>query len=484
MINVVIYARYSCDNQREESIEGQLRECRDFCKKHDFCVFNEYIDRALSARTDNRPQFKKMINDSHDKSFEKVIVWKLDRFARNRNDSITYKMKLLKNGVKVVSATEHISDSPEGVILESVLEGFAEYYSKDLSQKVYRGMMENFLKGKFNGGTPAFGFKVENNKLVINEEEQKIVQRLFKLYTTTDLSLNNIANIFNEEGLRNRQGKKFTQHQMNSLISNRKFIGELSFKDEIIKNALPLTIDLKTFELAQQKKEANKINSSHYRSEDKYILSGKLYCGECNHKMIGESVNKSNGKIYRYYKCQVTKNRLKDIEGSNKPIKKDYIENLVFEKVWNLITDSDYLEKLANSILKYLNNQNPLIPQLTSNLSEINKKINNLLKAIEDGAPYKIVREKLENLTKEKEEIANKLENEKLTIKTLTYDQIIYALSKSLPLENNNNDLFFKEGIINQIVNKIIVYKDGKICIVFNYKNGNEPYSFDLNSSS
>ena len=302
MINAVIYARYSCDNQREESIEGQLRECKEFCKKHDFCVVNEYIDRALSARTDNRPQFKKMINDSQNRSFEKVIVWKLDRFARNRNDSIIYKMKLLKNGVKVISATERISDSPEGIILESVLEGFAEYYSRDLSQKVTRGMKENFLKGIFNGGTPAYGFKVENRKLVINREEQKLVQRLFKLYTTTDLSLNQIANIFNEEGLRNRQGKKFTQHQMNSLISNRKFIGELGFKEETIKNALPLTIDTKTFELAQKKKESNKIQSSHFKSEDKYILSGKLFCGECNHKMIGESTKKNNGKIYRYYK--------------------------------------------------------------------------------------------------------------------------------------------------------------------------------------
>ena len=170
-------------------------------------------------------------------------------------------------------------------------------------------MNENFLKGKFNGGIPAYGFKVVNNKLVIDEDEQKIIKMLFEIYTTTDLSLNKIARIFNEEGLRNRQGKNFTQHQMNSLISNRKFIGELSFKGETISNALPITIDLKTFELAQQKKQANKINSSHFRSEDKYILSGKLFCGECNHKMIGESVNKRNGKIYRYYKCQVTKNR-------------------------------------------------------------------------------------------------------------------------------------------------------------------------------
>ena len=189
---------------------------------------------------------------------------------------------------------------------------------------------------------------------------------------------------------------------MNSLISNRKFIGELSFKGETISNALPISIDLKTFEFAQQKKQSNKINSSHFKSENKYILSRKLFCGECNHKMIGESVNKSNGKIYRYYKCQVIKNRLKKFKCGNKPIKKDFIENLVFEKVWDLITDSSYLEKLANKILEHLSNQNPLIPQLTTTLIDINKKISNLLKAIEDGAPYIIVKEKLDQLATEK----------------------------------------------------------------------------------
>lgn len=482
MINVVIYARYSCDNQREESIEGQLRECRDYCNKNDFNVANEYIDRALSARTDNRPQFQKMIADSDNKQFEKIIVRKLDRFARNRNDSIINKMKLLKNGVKVVSATEHISDTPEGVILESVLEGFAEYYSKDLAQKVSRGMMENFLKGKFNGGVPAYGFKVVDNKLTINEKEQEIVKRIFELYTTSDLSLNKIAQILNDEGLRNRNGKKFTQSQMNSLIKNRKFVGEMTFKGETIQNALPQTIDVNVFNQAQEKKNANGIQSSHFRPEDKYILSGKLFCGTCGHKMIGESAKKSNGKIYRYYKCQVIKNNIEVIECDSKPIKKDFIEDFVFEKAWSLITDSDYLEKLVNKIMNYLKKKNPLIPQLTEFLSKINGKIENLLKAIEDGAPYKIIKEKMDKLVLEKEETIEKLEKEKASIKTLTYDQIMYALT-NMP-KGDKKDLSYKEQCIHQIVNKVIYNNPDKIVIIFNYKKGNEPYFFDPESSS
>lgn len=139
-MNAVIYARYSCDNQREESIEGQFRECRAFAERNNYTPIDTYIDRAMSAKTDNRPEFQKMIKDSAKGQFNAIIVWKLDRFARNRYDSAHYKAMLRKNGVKVVSATEAISEGAEGIILESVLEGYAEYYSAELSEKVIRGM--------------------------------------------------------------------------------------------------------------------------------------------------------------------------------------------------------------------------------------------------------------------------------------------------------------------------------------------------------
>lgn len=152
-MKAVIYARYSSDNQREESIEGQIRECTAFAEKNNITILRHYIDRAFSAKTDNRPEFQNMIKDSGKRLFDMIIVWKLDRFARNRYDSARYKTALKKNGVKVVSATEVISDGAEGIILESVLEGYAEYYSADLSEKVVRGMTENALKSKYNGGT-------------------------------------------------------------------------------------------------------------------------------------------------------------------------------------------------------------------------------------------------------------------------------------------------------------------------------------------
>ena len=163
-MRAVIYARYSSDNQTEASIEGQLRECMEFAEHAGIDVIKSYIDRALSAKSDNRPEFQQMIKDSYKHAFDCIIVWKLDRFSRNRYDSAHYKALLRKNGVKVVSAKEAIAEGSEGILLESVLEGMAEYYSAELAEKVVRGMTENVLKGINNGGQITFGYKLNADR--------------------------------------------------------------------------------------------------------------------------------------------------------------------------------------------------------------------------------------------------------------------------------------------------------------------------------
>ena len=164
--NAVIYARYSSHNQTEQSIEGQLRVCHEYAQREGYIVIGEYIDRAISGKTDDRPDFQRMISDSRKKVFQFVIVYKLDRFARNRYDSAIYKYRLKQNGVKLLSAMENIGDNPEGIILEAVLEASAEYYSLELSQKVKRGLKENALKGQFCGGSAPIGYKNADGRLV------------------------------------------------------------------------------------------------------------------------------------------------------------------------------------------------------------------------------------------------------------------------------------------------------------------------------
>ena len=181
-MKAVIYARYSSDNQREASIEGQLRECMEFATYNDIQVIDNYIDRAMSAKTDNRPEFQRMIKDSYKHAFDCIIVWKLDRFARNRYDSAHYKTILKKNGVKVISAKETIAEGSEGILLESVLEGMAEFYSAELAEKVTRGLKENALKGLYNGGSVPFGYVINaERKLDIDPLTAPIVADIFKM---------------------------------------------------------------------------------------------------------------------------------------------------------------------------------------------------------------------------------------------------------------------------------------------------------------
>ena len=137
MKTAVIYARYSSDNQNEQSIEGQLRVCQDYAQRNDILILNTYIDRAMTGTNDNRPDFQKMIKDSSNKEFEYIIVYKIDRFSRNKYETAKYKKILKDNGVKMLSAMENIPDSPEGIILESLLEGMAEYYSAEYKKPWY-----------------------------------------------------------------------------------------------------------------------------------------------------------------------------------------------------------------------------------------------------------------------------------------------------------------------------------------------------------
>ena len=184
-MNVVIYARYSSHSQTEQSIEGQLKTCYDYCRANEHTVVGEYIDRAQSGTTDNRVEFQRMISDSNRHFFEAVLVYQLDRFARNRYDSATNKSKLKKNGVRVISARENISDDPSGILVEGVLESMAEYYSAELSQKIRRGMDINAEKCLSNGSNPGLGYYVDTERRFhVDPEAAIIVREIFELYSS------------------------------------------------------------------------------------------------------------------------------------------------------------------------------------------------------------------------------------------------------------------------------------------------------------
>ena len=246
-MKAVIYARYSSDSQRDESIDGQIRECKEYAERNGLKVLSCYIDRALSAKTDNRPEFQRMIRDSAGGLFDVVLVWKLDRFARNRYDSAHYKAILKKNGVKVVSAKEAIAEDSTGILLESLLEGYAEFYSVELSEKIHRGQKENALKGKNNGGGIPLGYVLnhQTQKLEIDPLTAPLVVEIFTRYADGE-TVRSIVDDLNGRGLRTRRGKPFRLNSFSALLKNRKYIGEYQYQDVIIPGGVPAIVP-KTF---------------------------------------------------------------------------------------------------------------------------------------------------------------------------------------------------------------------------------------------
>ena len=337
----MIYARYSSDNQREESIEGQIRECTAYAEKNGITIVKHYIDRAISAKTDNRPEFQQMIKDSDKKLFDIVLVWKLDRFARNRYDSARYKTQLKKNGVKLMPATEIISEGPEGIILESVLEGYAEYYSADLAEKVVRGQTENILKGRCNGGRGTFGYTLDSErKFHIDPLASLFVLESFRKYRD-GLTMKEIRDWLNENGIKNPVGGAFTYNSVEHMLKNRRYIGELKFRDVVVPDAIPPIIPLELFEDVQEKIAKNKKAPARRKAEDDYLLTTKLYCGYCGALMFGESGTSRTGEVHRYYKCATAKKK----KGcKNKTVRKQWLEDLVVNqttdysvKTWKLV---------------------------------------------------------------------------------------------------------------------------------------------------
>lgn len=284
-MNVVIYPRFSSQRQNETSIEAQLQECYRFCEENKFKVVGEYIDRATSAKTTDRPEFQRMIKDSKKGLFEGIVVYQLDRFARNRYDSVIYKELLRKNGVRVFSAKEHIGEGAESIILEGVLEAVAEYYSVELGQKVDRNMRLNASKGYFNGGFVPLGYKLSTikfdtyskKKFEIDNETAPIVKEIFEMRAGGS-SIVEIIDYLNSKGYKNSRGKSFEKSSLQTMLSNKRYIGVNIYRDEEFPGTIPAIIGADLFDKVQRIKENIKHAPACSKAKEEYILTTKLFC--------------------------------------------------------------------------------------------------------------------------------------------------------------------------------------------------------------
>lgn len=333
-MNAVIYARFSSHNQTEQSIEGQLKTCYEFAQKNGYTIVGEYIDRAISGTTDARPDFLRMIDDSAKKAFQYVLVYQLDRFARNRYDSATYKARLKKNGVRVLSARENITDDASGILVEGLLESMAEYYSAELAQKIRRGMDINAEKCLCTGGNIALGFKVAPDKhFIVDEETAPIVLKIFELYASGQ-TVAQICETMNNQGVRTSRGVPFNKNSLRKLLQNKRYIGIYTYKDKEIPGGMPRIVPDDLFYQVQEMMFKNKKAPARSKAKQEYLLTTKLFCGHCRDMMTGIKGNSHTGRAYYYYKC----NNAKRKQCSKKAVQKDYIENLVIEECRKQLT--------------------------------------------------------------------------------------------------------------------------------------------------
>lgn len=481
-MKLVAYARFSSSNQREESITAQLRAIDDWASKNGHIIVKNYIDEAFSARTDNRPQFQQMIEDSKKATWDGIVIHKLDRFARNRYDSATYKRKLKLNGKILFSVTENLDDSPESIIMESVLEGMAEYYSANLAREVKKGLKENALNCLHNGGIPPLGYNVKNKKYVINEEEAKIVKLIFQLCKNGH-SYREIAHELNSRGYKTKLNKDFAQNSIHDILKNEKYIGTYTFgygskakvrdnpRNDMIKieNGMPAIIDKATFYCIQEKLKGRKKMSGSKRAKQVYILSGLIKCGKCNNSYVGARKNPS----WSVYEDSGKKKGICE----NTAIQKEKIEAIVIDELKKqlskIVNNSEMLKKVNDLYKEYFENSPEELEITNQKLSVLNNKINNINKAIIDGFYSPDMKEEMKNLLEQKEFLEEKiilLQNISST-SSISQEQINSIIANDyLNLDSDNLEVV--KSIVQKYVKQIIITPDNiSIDIVFESTN-------------
>ena len=473
-MKAVIYARYSSDSQREESIEGQIRECSEYAERNGITILGSYIDRALSARTADRPEFQRMIKDSEKGLFDIVLIWKLDRFSRDRYDSAHYKHILKKNGVKVISAKENISDGPEGIILESMLEGYAEYYSAELSEKIHRGQKENALKCKNNGGNTPLGYVVGTDGiLAVDPLTAPLVTEIFTRYDSGE-SITEITDSLNERGLKTKKGKAFKIGGVSLILKNRKYIGEYKYGDVVIPKGIPAIIDDDLFDRVQQRMAANKKAPAKAKATEVYLLTTKLFCGDCGRMMAGESgTSGTRGVTHYYYKCSGAKRHL---GCTRKAIKKHWIERAAVLVTVNKVFNPAEIDRIVEAIISLQEQENSALPAMRQQLSECEKAIENMLNAIQAGILTASTKERLEKLEAQREDLKLAIAQAQLLKPRYTKEQIVSWINRFK--YGKADDPEYQKQIIDTFINSIFVFDD-RLVFTYNFKDGTETMTLD-----
>ena len=479
MKTAVIYARYSSDSQTEQSIEGQVRVCKQFAEKNDLLVADQYIDRATTGMNDNRAAFQQMLRDSKRRQWSVVIVYKLDRFARNKYESVVNRKKLTDNGVELVSAMENIPDTPEGKLFLAVIEGFNEYFSEDLKQKVNRGLRESWLKGNATGGRDIFGWDLKDKKYHINEAEAEVVREIFRKYAQ-GYKAQTIADDLKEKNFRRKNGKFITHKFVYKVLHDKRYTGIVTHKGEDYDKVFPAIISKELWTQVNAINEENKNAPGRKKEIFDYILSGKLICGKCKHRMVGESGTSKTGEIHYYYSCLSKRRKQEDCDC--KAVKKQIMEDYVIQATVAMLRRNSIITQIAETVVKVhekMMQDDSGLQILLQKRDDAKKAADNIVKAIEQGIITDFTKDRLNGLQAE----LNELEIEINKAKQKSYAHLSveevekFLLSKVF---EDPDDIKVRKLLVNTFVREVIWY-GAHMVITYNFQ---ERFSTDRFSKS
>lgn len=469
--NAVIYSRYSSHAQRDVSIDQQIKACKKYAEKLGLKIVTVYADRALTGTNDRRPEFQRMIKDAEKYTFSYVIVYTLDRFARDRYDSAVYKRQLKNCGVRVLSAMENIGDDPTGILMESILEGLAEYYSKELSRKITRGMQDNAEKCLANGSLPIGYKRGPDGRYAIVEEQAEVVKEIFTRFVAGE-TFAAIGKDLNSRGITTKTGAMWNRSSFNTIISNERYTGVYIYQNTRIEGGVPQIISKEIFDRAQILLKIKSVPRNNpkkrRRANSVYLLTGKLFCGKCKTAMVGISGKSTAPVPYNYYVCQ---KRRKEKSCDKTTVRRDWAEYQVAAALQKYVLKDDVINWLADKVTDYMtkDHESADVPYLKSKLADTKTSLQNVMSAIEQGIITKTTKARLSELEDQVAELTAKLSilEEKAHTTISRNDVIAWLLSFR---DGDANDKSFQELLFDAFLVAAYLYDD-HIKIVFNYTN-------------
>ena len=453
----VAYARYSSAGQRDVSIDQQLADIRAYAEREGFVLVHEYADHAKSGfrHVEQRTAFQAMISAAEKGRFDTILCWKVDRFGRSRADSAIYKKQLEKHGVSVRYVMENLPDGAAGFLTEGMLETIAEWYSRNLSENVKRGMNDNARKCLYNG-MPFYGYSgVRGEKYTINEEQAAVVRQIFDLYVR-GYSMMEILRQLGAAGILAENGKAFTINRIYNILSQERYLGIYIFGEYRIPGGMPAIIDEATWKKAQVMRE--KTGRHIEKNNVEFLLTGKAFCGHCGKPMIGDSGTSKTHTTYYYYSCQNHKNRT---GCDKKSVRKDALEDFVIDFLMENVLSGPEMERIADAVYNHQQKEREASPlrAMQKELASVERKISNINDAIADGVWSASTAAKL----KELESAAAKLQQSIVTTEYkeslfLDRDDILYFLTGFSRLDRKDPDN--RRTLVRLFLNAVYVYDD------------------------